>query len=323
MSFGTNAPLLSNISAGTLALGTLNGVASQAIRNTAIGSGSLASLQDLTTNVDYTAIGYNSLNKANFSGSLVFTVGSTAIGSNCLANLTNGTSNVAIGDYAGQNLTTGNGNILIGSSVARTTIVSASNNIYIGVVIPSSNSASYETIISNSSTGAIGYGSFTALINAPQGLYFTNPAIASFDFRIYDVVVNSSGNYKPYYSYNSYTDSLRGITFVNNSSGIGGYWKFNVPGTYEIIINWSGLHATTAQQQTILCSVTSPGGSSTTVIKGSYWGTPTSTSMTINTTLVTQIVADTSLYYFVSELASSVSVSSPFGGGVNIKWISL
>lgn len=174
----------------------------------------------------------------------------------------------------------------------------------------------------------------TAVINAPSGLYYTLPVIAVFQFThtgapivtgsTYAQISTNNNTYVPYYTYKSVPIINRGITFTNTSSIHGGYWKFQQPGIYEITSYWTApdLNQTGTIYATILCSASTLGQSSPTIIASNNWSSVTSTRVPCSSVINTIInVNNTNLFYFISE-KTGIGLATSIQGNVTIKWIS-
>lgn len=138
-----------NVAIGYLANGNVagnNNIAIGSVTNRGLGGGS---------GDDNIAIGVQSMQNSTLVNN-----SNIGIGSLSLSSISNGTSNIAIGGYAGYQLSTGSpaGNILIGAG-AGTYMTQASNNIMIGYSVASTSSLNGVNINNNVYVGA-GAGSY-------------------------------------------------------------------------------------------------------------------------------------------------------------------
>jgi hypothetical protein len=192
-SFGSTAPFFSNVSAGTGALGVLNGVAVNAVGNTALGAGAMRNLTDTANSSFNVGIGYNSLygvTGANFNNNV-------AVGAYTLVG---GYDNVALGNKASQN-TRGGANVAIGHQALNANTVGEANvaigwnssyRIGNGVGNISIGYSCLDNCVTGNRTVAIGRSAGNGSISGDYNIYIGDTSTASTSSVSNEIVIGSS-----------------------------------------------------------------------------------------------------------------------------------
>jgi len=235
-----------NLAIGNSAIGGSGNMTESSAQNIAIGNSALFSCA--STAKDNIAIGFSTLQTLNTGR------GNVCMGNSTANSLTTGINNTCIGNFAGFLNQTGNFNTLIGMStsyilnsgqfntclgyLAGQSLISGSNNLHLGYnTQASSSSVNNEIVIGNSTTITQGKGANTAFINAPQGLYYFNPAIC----YLYATGL-SGGGWVQWATYDTNNVPTKGFTLTNNDGrGANTTIEPNFYGHYEITINGSML----------------------------------------------------------------------------------
>ena len=235
--------------------GTLN----EAQNNTAVG---LTALDAVTEGDDNTAVGFNALtglttgskNVAVGKGAMTAAVtgeGNMAVGYNALNSVTSGGGNVAIGRQVLSKVEGGSKNVgigrqagiqIVGGAVGGTSLVSGSQNTYIGAeTVPSAADANNETVIGQGATGGgnntvvLGNGDVTAWL--PTDTNEVN--LGASDKQLKDVYVDGV----------TYTDALgfgtTAMTLPTADGTNGQVLKTDGSGTLSWTANGSGSGAST------------------------------------------------------------------------------
>jgi hypothetical protein len=196
--------------------------------NLAIGNYSMGLGGTKLTNV----IG-NNVAVGNYAGYSINATGvlNTMVGPSSGYYVTTGSYNCSLGHISLGGVTSGSYNVALGQNTL-TGLTTGSNNVHIGSNTQSRvQNAQRAIVISAQTTTAVDKGDDTAFINAPQGLYYYNPAIC------YLYGTGLSNGRVQWNTYDTNNVPTKGFYLANYGNGANTVIVPNVYGHYEITIN--------------------------------------------------------------------------------------